>query len=98
MNSRRALVNREFFLQYQPKVERTGGTEWGTEWETREVEALIRWRPPRGHGLRGPLEFLPEAEAFELIGPSFSEFVLYEAAAAAEQMGSEQGSRTERLH
>ena len=50
----RALVNREFFLQYQPKVERTGGTEWGTEWEAREVEALIRWRHPE-HGLRGPL-------------------------------------------
>ena len=74
----RALVNREFFLQYQPKVERTGGTEWGTEWEAREVEALIRWRHPE-HGLRGPLEFLPEAEAFDLIGP-ISEFVLYEAA------------------
>jgi EAL domain-containing protein (putative c-di-GMP-specific phosphodiesterase class I) len=74
----KALVNREFFLQYQPKVERTGGTEWGTEWETREVEALIRWRHPE-HGLIGPLEFLPEAEAFELIGP-ISEFVLFEAA------------------
>lgn len=74
----RALVNREFFLQYQPKVERTGGTDWGTEWEAREVEALIRWRHPE-QGFRGPLEFLPEAEAFELIGP-ISEFVLYEAA------------------
>ena len=74
----KALINREFFLQYQPKVERTGGTEWGTEWETREVEALIRWRH-RQHGLLGPLEFLPEAEAFELIGP-ISEFVLFEAA------------------
>ena len=74
----KALVNREFFLQYQPKVERTGGTEWGTEWETREVEALIRWRHPQ-HGLLGPLEFLPEAEAFDLIGP-ISEFVLFEAA------------------
>lgn len=70
----KALVNREFFLQYQPKVERTDGTEW----ETREVEALIRWRHPE-HGLLGPLEFLPEAEAFELIGP-ISEFVLFEAA------------------
>lgn len=74
----KALINREFFLQYQPKVERTGGSEWGTEWETREVEALIRWRHPE-HGLLGPLEFLPEAEAFELIGP-ISEFVLFEAA------------------
>jgi EAL domain-containing protein (putative c-di-GMP-specific phosphodiesterase class I) len=69
-----ALVKREFFLQYQPKVERGEGTEW----KTREVEALIRWRHPE-HGLLGPLEFLPEAEAFELIGP-ISEFVLFEAA------------------
>jgi len=69
-----AIVRREFFLQYQPKVERTSGTEW----LTREAEALIRWRHPE-HGLLGPLEFLPEAEAFDLIGP-ISEFVLYEAA------------------
>jgi len=75
----KALLKREFFLQYQPKVERIGGSEWGTEWQTREVEALIRWRHPE-HGLLGPLEFLPEAEAFELIGP-ISEFVLFEAAA-----------------
>ncbi len=70
----KALMNREFILQYQPKVERTDDTEWRTS----EVEALIRWRHPK-HGLLGPLEFLPEAEAFELIGP-ISEFVLYEAA------------------
>ena len=71
----RAMLNREFFLQYQPKVERTDGTEW----RTREAEALIRWRHPE-HGLLGPLEFLPEAEAFELVGP-ISELVLFEAAA-----------------
>ena len=70
----KALVNREFFLQYQPKVERTEGNEW----KTSEVEALIRWRHPQ-HGLLGPLEFLPEAEAFELIG-AISEYVLFEAA------------------
>jgi EAL domain-containing protein (putative c-di-GMP-specific phosphodiesterase class I) len=73
----KALLKREFFLQYQPKVERTGGSEWGTEWQTREVEALIRWRHPE-HGLLGPLEFLPEAEAFDLMG-AVSEYVLYEA-------------------
>ena len=70
----KALVNREFFLQYQPKVGRTEGNEW----KTSEVEALIRWRHPQ-HGLLGPLEFLPEAEAFELIG-AISEYVLFEAA------------------
>ncbi len=68
-----ALLRGEFLLQYQPKVERGDGTEW----KTREVEALIRWIHP-AHGLLGPLEFLPEAEAFELIGP-VSEFVLNEA-------------------
>ncbi len=70
-----ALMRREFVLQYQPKVERGDGAEW----KTREVEALIRWRHPK-HGLLGPLDFLPEAEAFELITP-ISEFVLYEAGA-----------------
>lgn len=69
-----AIVRRELVLQYQPKVERSDGTEW----KTREAEALIRWRHPQ-HGLLGPFEFLPEAEAFDLIGP-ISEFVLYEAA------------------
>lgn len=69
----KALERREFLLQYQPKVERSDGAEW----KTREVEALIRWIHP-DHGLLGPLEFLPEAEAFDLIGP-VSEFVLNEA-------------------
>jgi hypothetical protein len=36
----RALVRREFVLQYQPKVECSDSTEW----KTREVEVLIRWR------------------------------------------------------
>jgi len=69
-----AILKRQFIIQYQPKVERNAGTEW----LTREAEALIRWNHPE-HGLLGPLEFLPEAEAFDLIGP-ISEFVLYEAA------------------
>lgn len=69
-----AILKRQFVIQYQPKVERNAGTEW----LTREAEALIRWNHPE-HGLLGPLEFLPEAEAFDLIGP-ISEFVLYEAA------------------
>ncbi len=69
-----AILKRQFFIQYQPKVERNAGTEW----LTREAEALIRWHHPE-HGLLGPLEFLPEAEAFDLIGP-ISELVLFEAA------------------
>jgi len=69
-----ALENGEIVLRYQPKVERTAGNEW----LTREAEALIRWHHPE-HGLIGPLEFLPEAEAFGLMG-ALSEFVLRESA------------------
>jgi hypothetical protein len=69
-----AIVKDEFVVQYQPKVERSSGTEWLTH----EAEALVRWRHPQ-HGLVGPLEFLPEVEAFGLMG-SISEFVLREAA------------------
>lgn len=69
-----ALENGEIVLRYQPKVERNAGKEW----LTREAEALIRWHHPE-HGLIGPLEFLPEAEAFGLMG-KLSEFVLREAA------------------
>ena len=68
-----ALENREFVLRYQPKVERNSGTEW----LTREAEALVRWHHPE-HGLMGPLEFLPETEAFGLMG-RLSEYVLHEA-------------------
>ena len=70
-----AIERGEFVIQYQPKVERSTDTDW----VTREAEALLRWLHPR-HGLMGPLEFLPEVEAFGLIGP-VSEYVLHEAAA-----------------
>jgi EAL domain-containing protein (putative c-di-GMP-specific phosphodiesterase class I) len=69
-----AIENGEIVLRYQPKVERNSGNEW----LTREAEALVRWHHPK-HGLMGPLEFLPEAEAFGLMG-MLSEFVLREAA------------------
>ena len=67
-----AFENREFVLRYQPKVER--GSE--TEWVTREAEALVRWYSPE-HGLIGPLEFLPEIEAFGLM-EQLSVYVLRE--------------------
>jgi EAL domain-containing protein (putative c-di-GMP-specific phosphodiesterase class I) len=69
-----ALEKGQFVLRYQPKVERNAGQEW----LTREAEALIRWHHPE-HGLIGPLEFLPEAEAFGIMS-ELSEFVLREAA------------------
>ncbi len=68
-----ALENDEFVLRYQPKVERNAGNEW----LTREAEALVRWHHPE-HGLMGPLEFLPETEAFGLMG-KLSEYVLRKA-------------------
>jgi len=69
-----AIENTEFLLRYQPKVQRGSDTAW----ETCEAEALLRWRHP-AHGLVGPLEFLPEAEAFGLMG-AISEYVLRDAA------------------
>ncbi len=70
-----AIANRQFLIQYQPKVDRgTSGV-----WQTREVEALIRWRHPV-HGLLGPLEFLPDVEAFGL-SAEVAEYVLGETAA-----------------
>ena len=70
-----AFENFEFVVRYQPKVERNAGTEW----LTREAEALVRWRHPE-LGLIGPLEFLPEVEAFGLMG-RLTEFVLRKSAA-----------------
>ena len=69
-----AVEHRQIVLRYQPKVERHAGHEW----LTCEAEALIRWHHPE-HGLIGPLEFLPEAEAFGLMR-RLSEFVLRQAA------------------
>ncbi|MBT8099268.1 MAG: EAL domain-containing protein [Gammaproteobacteria bacterium] len=74
-----AFENFEFVLRYQPKVERNEGTEW----LTREAEALIRWRHPE-LGLIGPLEFLPEVEAFGMMA-ELTEFVLRKTAAQLEQ-------------
>ena len=62
-------------MRYQPKVERGSGTEW----QTREAEALIRWLHP-DRGLIAPLEFLPEVEAYDLM-PRLTEFVIRKTAA-----------------
>ena len=70
----RAFSNNEFLLRYQPKVERSSASQW----LARETEALIRWDSPT-HGLLSPLEFLPEIEAFGLMG-ELGEHVLREAA------------------
>jgi diguanylate cyclase (GGDEF)-like protein/PAS domain S-box-containing protein len=51
---RRALVEREFVLHYQPKVNLRTGAVVG-------AEALIRWQHPE-KGLRPPADFLPLME------------------------------------
>jgi diguanylate cyclase (GGDEF)-like protein/PAS domain S-box-containing protein len=51
---RRALVEQEFVLYYQPKVNMRTGQVVG-------VEALIRWQHP-DHGLLSPVHFLPVIE------------------------------------
>jgi len=70
-----ALRERQFIVQYQPKVERGSASRW----QTREAEALVRWAHPE-HGLVGPLEFLPEIEEFGLMA-RLTDFVLHESAA-----------------
>ena len=64
----------QFVVRYQPKVERGDGSEW----LTREAEALIRWLHP-DKGLLAPVEFLPEFEAYDMM-PRLTEFVLRKTA------------------
>ena len=70
-----AFIDCEFVLRYQPKVERGDGEEW----VACEAEALVRWRHPE-HGLIGPLEFLPEIDAFGMTA-RLGEYVLRKTAA-----------------
>lgn len=52
---RQALLNEEFFLQYQPQLDMSSGKLIG-------VEALIRWKHPE-LGMVSPAEFIPLAES-----------------------------------
>ena len=66
---RRALVNDEFVLYYQPLMN-MDGTMAGTE-------ALVRWKHPQ-RGLVSPAEFIPVAEDSNLILP-LGRWVMHEA-------------------
>lgn len=66
---RRAIVNQEFEVYYQPQVHIATGRIVG-------AEALIRWNCPV-HGRVSPVEFIPIAEETGLIG-EIGEWVLNE--------------------
>lgn len=66
---RRAVVNNEFEVYYQPQVHIQTGRIVG-------AEALIRWNDPN-RGVVSPLEFIPIAEETGLIG-EIGEWVLNE--------------------
>ena len=68
---RRALMQRELFVVYQPVVGlQTGG---GID-RCAGVEALVRWRHPK-RGIVGPVEFIGVAEECGLIG-ALGDYVL----------------------
>lgn len=67
---RRALVQGELRLYYQPKVNMRSGQVVG-------MEALLRWHHPE-RGVVGPLDFLPLVEHTDLI-VDIGEWVMHEA-------------------
>ena len=68
---RRALVNEELFVVYQPVV---GLQTGGAVDRCAGVEALVRWRHPK-RGVVGPVEFIGVAEECGLIG-ALGDYVL----------------------
>lgn len=69
-----AINEREFFLLYQPTFDLQSGVVTG-------VEALIRWRHP-SRGVIAPEQFIPLAEATDMIAP-IGRWVLNEACSQA---------------
>lgn len=67
---RQALLHKEFYLEYQPRISLIDG-------RVRGVEALIRWQQPDGSKV-SPAEFIPQLEEMGLI-TSVGEWVLHTA-------------------
>ena len=76
---RRALENKELFLQYQPQLDLISGRVNG-------FEALLRWRSEE-HGFVSPAKFIPIAEECGLILP-IGAWVLGEAARFAKRLAA----------
>ncbi len=76
---RRAMIENELLLYYQPKVNMRSGEVVG-------VEALIRWQHPK-RGLLNPGEFLPVIEGHPLIA-DLGEWVIKSALAQLDRWNS----------
>jgi len=74
---RRSLIDGDFVLHYQPKVDLRRGVITG-------VEALVRWARPGKEGLEPPQSFIPLAEETGLIIP-LGEWVIKTACAQAKE-------------